>query len=304
MAFVGSVALTRTPFLRNRALCRNPTGASWARSSCRSVLLASAQAARGRTQQETDWNSVSILENSVSCEAHRLVVVNVGTTDAVGSLADAYRYPGMYVQMRRDANCKPAFLAVSSAPNIQGIFEFLIKDSDSLSWIDTLRPGDDVQMTPVMGKGFPVSPTLDLLGYPPIPEDEVPRDLILCATGAGIAPIRACIESRLNGLNLPQRRSVKLYYGARYAERMAYVDRFGMWEEDGVEVIPVMSRPDDGKDKWEGRTGYIQHAIKEDGVKFPKETGVLLCGLKDMAVEVRSMMVEAGVPDGRILTNF
>lgn len=304
MAFVGSVALTRSPFLRTRALCRPCGGAARAPRPRRSVLFASAQAARGRTQQETDWNSVSIIENSVACEAHRLVVVNVGVTDATGSLTDAYRHPGMYVQMRRDADCKPAFLAVSSAPTISGIFEFIIKDSESLSWIDSLRPGDDVQMTPVMGKGFPVSPTLDLRGYPPIPEEETPRDLLLFATGAGIAPIRACIESMLNGLNVPQRRSVKLYYGARYAERMPYMDRFHMWEEDGVEVIPVMSRPEEGKSKWEGRTGYIQQALKEDGVASPKQTGVLLCGLKDMAVEVRSMLVDAGVPDSRILTNF
>ncbi len=206
--------------------------------------------------------------------------------------------------MRRDAGCAPAFLAVSCAPNIAGYFEFLIKDTDATAWVADLAVGDDVQMSPVMGRGFPISPTLDLLGYPPIPEDEVPRDILLFATGSGIAPIRACIESVLNGLNIPQRRSVKLYYGARYPERMPYMDRFKLWKEDGVEVIPVMSRAGESKEKWEGRTGYVQDVLKEDGILYPKQTGALLCGVKGMADDVREILVDAGVQDSRVLLNF
>lgn len=231
------------------------------------------------------------------------LVVNAGVTSSTGSLIDSYRYPGQYVQLRLDSTTKPAFLAVSSAPNIQGIFEFLIKDSDSLEWIQSIGAGETVEMSPIGGKGFPISPKLDLMGYPAIPEDSVPRDVLLFATGSGIAPIRACIESMLNGLNIGKRREVKLYYGARYLERMPYKNRFSLWKEDGVEVIPVLSQPKDSDD-WSGATGYIQDVLKKEGIAHPKQTGAVLCGLKDMTQDVREILTEAGVAEERILLNF
>lgn len=256
-----------------------------------------------QTQQQTAWNVVSIVENSPICEGHRYLVINVGTTADKGSLSDSYRVPGMYVQLRSGEDAKPGFFAISCSPNLQGIFEFLIKETDASEWLTQLQPGDDVQMSPVMGKGFPMS-KLDLLSYPPIPEEEKPKDILLFATGSGIAPIRAAVEAMLNGLNVSTRRSVKLFYGARYPERMAYMDRFKLWEEDGVEVIPVMSRPKDSTEKWTGRTGYVQDALKDIGVPEPKQTAVLLCGVKGMTEDVKSYLMLQGVPEDRILFNF
>jgi NAD(P)H-flavin reductase len=255
-------------------------------------------------QMDTDWNSVKVLENSVICEDHRYLVINVGTTAETGSLCDAYRVPGMYVQMRSGKGCKPGFFAISCAPNIQGVFEFLIKDAEATGWLVSLKAGDSVEMSPIMGKGFPISSRLALFGYPAIPEERQPTEILLFATGSGIAPIRAAIESRLNGINPAQRKSVKLYYGARYPERMAYMDRFKLWESDRVEVIPVMSRSGDASNGWTGRTGYVQEALKEDGIAKPAKTGVILCGVKGMIEDVTAFCKEAGVPEDRILTNF
>lgn len=311
MAFVGVAALGRCAFSAGVSLCGlqgRPLsvgcGAAVVAPAPRVLVRASAQAQQGRTQQETDWNVVRVLENSVACEAHRYVVVNVGVTSSTGSLIDAYRYPGMYVQMRLNENTKPAFLAISCAPNLQGIFEFLIKDNDSTDWVSKLRAGDSVEMSPVRGRGFPISPTLDVRGYPAIPEEEVPRDLLLFATGSGIAPIRACIESRLNGIKARSRRTVRLYYGARYPSRMAFKDRFPMWREDGIDVVPVMSQAELSDEPWDGKVGYVQDALKQEGVAYPKQTGALLCGLQGMTEDVRQMLVDAGVPNDRILLNF
>lgn len=209
----------------------------------------------------------------------------------------------MYVQMRSGEDAKPGFFAISCGPNLQGVFEFLIKETEATEWITQLKPGDDVQISPVGGKGFPMQ-KLDLLTYPPIPEEEKPLDVLLFATGSGIAPIRAAIEAVLNGLNVRQRRSVKLFYGARYPERMAYMDRFKLWEQDGVEVIPVMSRPGDSKETWNGKSGYVQDALKEVGVPNPKQTAALLCGVKGMTEDVKKYLIEQGVPEDRILFNF
>lgn len=255
------------------------------------------------TQQQTAWNVVSVLENSPICEAHRYLVLNVGTTSDLGSLCDSYRVPGMYVQLRSGEAAKPGFFAISCAPNVQGIFEFLIKETEATQWLSELQPGDDVQMSPVGGKGFPMG-KLDLLSYPAIPEEEKPMDLLLFATGSGIAPIRAAVEAVLNGIGARQRRSVKLFYGARYPQRMAYMDRFKLWEQDGMEVIPVMSRPGESKEAWTGKTGYVQDVLKEVGVPNPKQTAALLCGVKGMTEDVKRYLIEQGVPEDKILFNF
>eukprot|EP00960_Hanusia_phi_P057017 763421-Hanusia_phi.AAC.4 len=82
---------------------------------------------------------------------------------------------------------------------------------------------------------------------------------------------------------------------------MAYMDKFSDWEKMGVEVIPTLSKPGD---KWAGRTGYVQHLCKADGVKDPQSTIALLCGVKGMVEEVKTVLKDAGVPESNILLNF
>jgi len=251
------------------------------------------------TQQETPWNIVTVVENTVECEDHHYIVVRVGVTKGKGSLCDAYRVPGMYVQIRENIDTKPAFLALSGPPNISGYFEFLVQKTESTAWLCEMPLGGLVEVSPVAGRGFPMD-RLNLDG----PEEKKPLDLILFATGSGIAPIRAAIESNLNGLSLPQRRSCTLYYGCRYPERMPYRDRFTFWTEDGVQVIPVISQPDKTSQEWAGRVGYVQHALEKDGIPHPAQTGVLLCGLKGMVQDVKKYCIEQGVPEDRLLLNF
>lgn len=55
---------------------------------------------------------------------------------------------------------------------------------------------------------------------------------------------------------------------------------------------------------WTGRTGFVQQAIKEDGIRLPRNSGVLVCGHKEMGEEVKEIALKAGVLDGRVLSNF
>lgn len=249
------------------------------------------------SQQETDWNEVRVLGVTKHCEDHTLLRVNVGVTFSLGSLTDAYRVPGMYLQLRpsldNDDGVKPAFLAISSPPTISGIFEFLIKDSDSTKWVSSLKEGDVVYSSPVAGKGFRFSSL-----------NPLPDNVLLFATGSGIAPIRAVIESPLNGIEPNKRRSVTLFYGARTPQRMAYMDKFDEWRSNNVKVVPVISQPDKAEDGWTGSTGYVQHALDDIGISDPANTAAVLCGLKGMTEEVKSRLISAGVPEEHILFNF
>lgn len=125
------------------------------------------------------------------------------------------------------------------------------------------------------------------------------QTVLMFATGSGISPIRSLIES---GFGADKRSDVRLYYGARNLRRMAYQDRFEYWESIGVKVVPVLSQPDEG---WTGETGYVQAAFsKLKQIVSPKSTGAVLCGHKQMAEDVTSILTADGVSDDKILKNF
>lgn len=150
-----------------------------------------------------------------------------------------------------------------------------------------------VEVSQVLGNGFPVKEELDGLKY-----DFPCQNILLFAAGSGIAPIKAAIES---GELQSGGRTARLYYGVQTEEDLCFVDRFSTWEKNGVQVVPVLSQP---SDSWQGRTGYVQNALEEDGVPVPRNTGALLCGMKGMAEAVTDILTKAGTFDGRILTNF
>lgn len=110
---------------------------------------------------------------------------------------------------------------------------------------------------------------------------DYPTMQVIClACGTGLAPIAAAIESDSLGLkkktyNALYEREGILYVGARSYERLPLKERYADWEARGIKVVPVLSQPGEG---WTGRKGYVQHALKEDGVKIPRNSGVLLCG--------------------------
>ncbi|GJN21111.1 hypothetical protein PR202_gb08561 [Eleusine coracana subsp. coracana] len=89
--------------------------------------------------------------------------------------------------------------------------------------------------------------------------------------------IRSLIEF---GFAANERADVRLYYGARSLQTMAYQDRFKNWESFGLQIIPVLSQPDDS---WKGERGYVQHAfLRAKNIANPSSTGAVLCGQKQM----------------------
>ncbi|KAI4373248.1 hypothetical protein MLD38_011393 [Melastoma candidum] len=210
-------------------------------------------------------------------------------------LISSHTRPGQYLQLRVPESPKPSFLAIASPPSkaaATGEFEFLVKsvEGSTVEALCGMKKGEVVEVSQAMGKGFEI----DRIE----PPEEFPTVFVF-ATGSGISPIRSLIES---GFGASQRYDVRLYYGARNLERMAYQDRFNDWESSGVKIIPVLSKPDDG---WIGETGYVQAAFSRAEKKFsPLATGAILCGQKQMAEEITSILLADGVSSDKILKNF
>jgi ferredoxin-NADP reductase len=228
----------------------------------------------------------TVTSNTEACEGMRRLVVKVGS-----GIASSYKVPGQYTKARADAGQeKPGFYAMCSAPGATtDSFEFLIKRTPANDWgpgsgwicdlevrcfentyLDLcrsppdstkhLQEGASLQLTEANGGGYKYA----ALG------DDV-TDVLLFATGSGVAPLKATIESgELKGKN------VKLYYGCRTAATMPFCDLFESWD---CEVIASLSQP---AEDWQGRKGYIQDALKTDGIREPSKTAALLCGVKGM----------------------
>ncbi|KAJ0725070.1 putative phenol 2-monooxygenase (NADPH) [Helianthus annuus] len=226
--------------------------------------------------------------------AESLFHVTIDVSDSP-DLASTYTVAGQYLQIRIPNVEKPSFLAIASPPSVavtNGVFEFLVKSiaGSTAELLCGLGKGDVVELSPVMGKGF---------GVDQISPPEDYQSVFIFATGSGISPIRSLIES---GFSADKRSDVRLYYGARNLQRMAYQDRFKAWESSGVTIVPVLSQPDDG---WAGEAGYVQAAFaRAKQLYAPDSTGAVLCGQKQMAEEVTSILVGNGVPGEKILKNF
>ncbi|XP_078438989.1 FAD/NAD(P)-binding oxidoreductase [Wolffia australiana] len=211
-------------------------------------------------------------------------------------LAAGFTAPGQYLQIRVPDAPKPAFLAIASPPeaaSLKGVFEFLIKKvpGSAAEKLCGLGSGDLVELSGVMGKGFAV----DRFSPP-----ESVSTVFIFATGSGISPIRSLIES---GFSADKRSDVKLFYGARNLQRMAYQDRFKDWESSGVRIVPVLSQPDD--DSWNGQSGYVQEVFsRAKQILNPSSTGAVLCGHNQMMEDVTAMLVADGVSKDKILKNF
>lgn len=326
-------SLTSSPITRSKSTIADPATTNVVVKP--SNLLTSQHASSTRTTQlfmgwgpDPIWGPGTIESNIQACPSGSCVSIRMNVDDGTGFL-----YPGQYVQVKPadDPEANPIFLAIASAPTgeapkptppgkkkkeadiaagpeipspVPATWEFLIKKTDNNDWITSAAPGSTVSVSQVMGGGFPMQENLEGFKY-----DFPTQNIMLFATGSGIAPIRSAIES--DQLNISPSgsggRTCTLYYGVRTADDMPYVSKFPEWEALGVQVVPVVSQPDipcESGAMWGGRTGYVQNALEEDGVSIPRNSGALLCGVKGMAESVKSMLTDSGVFEGRVLTNF
>ncbi|CAL5209950.1 unnamed protein product [Lathyrus oleraceus] len=243
-------------------------------------------------QDTTVWTPAPLSEIEPAAES--LFHVTIDVSDAP-DLATSHTRAGQYLQLKVANSPKPSFLAIASPPKLavsRGVFEFLVKSvaGSTAEALCALKKGDVVEITQAMGNGFDIS-RID----PP----EKFGTVLVFATGSGISPIRSLIES---GFGAGKRSDVRVYYGARNLQRMAYQDRFKDWESSGVKIVPVLSQPDD---TWTGESGFVQAAFKRaKEISNPLSTGAVLCGQKEMAEEVTSILVANGVSVEKILKNF
>lgn len=123
--------------------------------------------------------------------------------------------------------------------------------------------------------------------------DPEQADVIFLATGTGIAPIKAMLESMLQPHLAPshagQARSITVLWGGRKPSDL-YLD---MGQLQGkYRYIPVLSQADSA---WTGARGYVQHALLETQPKLHNAV-VYACGSAAMVHDAKQCLRQAGLP--------
>jgi len=103
------------------------------------------------------------------------------------------------------------------------------------------------------------------------------RPLLMIATGTGLAPIKAILESLMDDVDCPP---VSLYWGTRTAADLYIHEEILAWQSRLYEFkyVPVLSRADAA---WTGRRGYVQDAVAADWNDL-SEHAIYLCGSPEM----------------------
>jgi len=258
-----------------------------------------------RDEKKQIWRNVPIISSRPACPSGKSTLIEIQVN---AKMRQEYTTPGQFIQLRPnndDATIDPIFLAMASAPTASSgsdesteTFQFLVKMSPRLPWLpESLVEGSTVQISPVIGSGFP------LHKLPAATNDDLSSfSIVLAAAGTGIAPLKACIESGL----LPASPSTILYYGEWTHEDLCFTDVYDTWKHEyGVHVEPALSRTPDSQ-------GYIQEILSsktsdDDGNhQHPSSppAWAILCGMDDMVESCTQVLKEKGVPEDHILLNL
>ena len=121
-------------------------------------------------------------------------------------------------------------------------------------------------------------------------------DLVFLATGTGIAPIKAMLESMRYFAAQQQPRSVTVLWGGRTPQDL-YFDAAGM--PGRFKFLPVLSRADG---HWSGARGHVQQALL---VALPdlSQAAVYACGSDAMIRDAQTTLTAACLPSNRFYSD-
>jgi len=183
-------------------------------------------------------------------------------------------------------NEEPAYYAFASAPADREL-EILVKRTAGASVaLFDMKEGERVDLLGVTGHGF------DL-------DRHRGHDLVLVAMGTGVAPLRSALRHVLS--RKQDFGQLVVLYGARTPDAFCYRDETQSWEDAGVELRQVISRPD-GHD-WSGPTGYVQ-SLLDHVLPNLKSPVALICGSREMIAQTRDRLQQMGFAPETILTNY
>ena len=193
--------------------------------------------------------------------------------------------PGQIAMLRVEGE-EPSYFAFASAPDDADLEVLVKQKAGASSVIYDMKVGDEVELVAIAGHGFRLD---EMKG----------RDLIFVAMGTGVAPLRSALRHVLK--RKQDFGQLVVLYGARTPDDFCYRDETEAWEDAGVELRQVISRPD-GHD-WSGPTGYVQ-SLLDNVLRSLSSPVALICGSREMIDQTRERLGKMGFKPEEILTNY
>src|SRR6185369_4548641 len=193
--------------------------------------------------------------------------------------------PGQVAVLRVEGE-EPAYFAFASAPEDRDLEVLVKQKAGASSIIYDMCVGEELELLGIAGHGFKL-------------DDMKERDLVFVAMGTGVAPLRSALRHVLRRKREFGR--LVVLYGARTPDDFCYRDETDAWEDAGVELRQVISRPD-GHD-WSGPTGYVQ-SLLDNVLPALASPVALICGSLEMIDQTRDRLSKMGFKPDEILTNY
>lgn len=193
--------------------------------------------------------------------------------------------PGQYIDVIGPGGVRRSYsLANASFADKQLELHIRAVDGGAMSqyWFGQAKANDLLRLNGPLGTFF----LRDVAGL----------DLVFLATGTGIAPVKAMLESMRDFAAEQQPRSVRVLWGGR-TPRDLYFDVTGM--SGRFKFVPVLSRADV---QWLGARGHVQQALLAE-LQDLSEAAVYACGSDAMIRDAQTTLTAAGLPSNRFYSD-
>jgi Na+-transporting NADH:ubiquinone oxidoreductase subunit F len=123
------------------------------------------------------------------------------------------------------------------------------------------------------------------------------RDILMIATGTGLAPIKSILHQIERD---KIQRKTTLFFGARTKKDLLYHEKLKEFETTipNFSYVPTLSRPTE-EDRWDGETGRVTNLIEKNIAKNA-QVDVYLCGSPAMVDSCTELLAQKGIPEDRI----
>jgi len=192
-------------------------------------------------------------------------------------------HPGQYVDVIAHGGLRRSY-SIANAPSEDRRIELHIRQvpggAMSPYWFEQARVNDLLRLNGPLGTFF----LREVDGL----------DLVLLATGTGIAPVKAMLEGLARRPEQP--RSISVYWGGRVPD-----DLYWDASEPGTRhrYVPVLSRADD---RWAGARGHVQDVLLVQPREWDR-TAVYACGSDLMIHSARQQLLDAGLSQRRFYSD-
>ncbi|MDH5811215.1 MAG: FAD/NAD(P)-binding protein [Candidatus Verstraetearchaeota archaeon] len=206
----------------------------------------------------------AVREESLETKTLRLSLINWRATFL----------PGQFVQLLLPGVGEAPFCITSSPSDPKHLELTIMRRGLVTTAAHYMRPGDAVGIRGPFGRPFPV-------------ESFKGKDLVIVATGIGIAALRSLILYTIENRN--DFGDVTLLYGARFVEDLVYREELKSWAEK-IKVIVTLSKP---SEKWKGLKGRVTDHL--DTIKLGENSLAVICGSPAVMVSVAKTLIEKGL---------